>query len=486
MEQSIEKHISILDEYVDDDVRGMNEDKLLDLLKIVENLIGLDIKDTNDTVFNVMKAHHAVSGMNVNPGAQMYARIYHLMATIMHRAHDIENKTEKSILNAKCKDVSNKEMTFSERWNRDRTMLHYLDQFTKAHTMFRHCHMNNGSYAENSTDIWSMDPYDPTNLDGCNDFQIALFATLRTIWEKRLRRYQYNICREIKTAQGYNTRAWEVISTIEEYVYGIVHKEHQLELWKRMTKQGNTIKQIASLLEKKQDLQFPDIKKCRHLWSFRNGMFFGKQCDPYTKTYTSHFYPYASDQCLHLDPRLVSAKYFDMDFVDHSHVKDWYDIPTPNMQRVLDYQKFPEQQARWMYILGGRLCFDTGDIDRWQVIPFLKGIAKSGKSTLLTKVFKKFYDTQDVSVLSNNIEKKFGLQAIYNSLHVHRTRNQTRFGIGSSRIPKHRVGRRSIPWLARTKRQSPSNGHHRGILAGNEVPNWKDNSGSIMRRIVPF
>ena len=40
--------------------------------------------------------------------------------------------------------------------------------------------------------------------------------------------------KEIKTSEGYNTRAWEVISTIEEYVYGIVRiREHQLELWKK-------------------------------------------------------------------------------------------------------------------------------------------------------------------------------------------------------------------------------------------------------------
>ncbi len=65
--------------------------------------------------------------------------------------------------------------------------------------------------------------------------------------------------------------------------------------------------------------------------------------------------------------------------------------------------------------MGGRLCFDVGELDKWQIIPFFKGIAKSGKSTLITKVFKKFYESQDVGTLSNNIEKKFGLSAIANN-----------------------------------------------------------------------
>ena len=68
-----------------------------------------------------------------------------------------------------------------------------------------------------------------------------------------------------------------------------------------------------------------------------------------------------------------------------------------------------------MYIMGGRLCFEVGDMDGWQVIPFLKGIARSGKSTLITKVFAHFYDVDDVRTLSNNVEKKFGLASIYDA-----------------------------------------------------------------------
>ena len=484
MEQIIE-NIHQLDRYVEDDISTMGVDGLLDLLSQIENVLGLDGEDTNEKIFFVMNAHYTASGMNVSPGAQVFSGIYTLLTGLMHRAHTLESKADQPVLALKCKDIRDKEMTLGERWNRDRTMLHYLDQFTKAHTMFRHCHMNNGSYKENSTDIWSMDPYDPSNLDGCNDFQIALFATLRIIWENRYRRYQTNICKEIKTPEGYNTRAWKVISSIEEFVYGVVNKEYQLDLWKKMTKQGSTIKQIAGLLEKQKDLQFPDIKKCRHLWSFKNGLFFGKQWSPDEGAYISKFYPYNSDQCLHLEPTMVSAKYFDLDFVDHSKTKDWYDIPTPNMQRVLDYQGFPESQSRWMYIFAGRLCFDTGDMDRWQVIPFLKGIAKSGKSTLLTKVFKKFYSTEDIKVMSNNIEKKFGLQAIYDSFMFIAPEIKHDLALDQAEFQSI-VSGEEVAVARKNERAITVEWKSPGALAGNEIPNWKDNSGSIMRRIIPF
>jgi len=138
-----------------------------------------------------------------------------------------------------------------------------------------------------------------------------------------------------------------------------------------------------------------------------------------------------------------------------------------------------------MYVMGGRLCFDVGDLDGWQIIPFLKGIARSGKSTLITKVFKKFYDNEDVRTLSNNMERKFGLSSIYDGfmfiapevkgdLCLEQAEFQSLVsGEDVSIAVKHEKAK-SIEW------KTP------GILGGNEVPNWKDNSGSVLRRLLPW
>jgi hypothetical protein len=119
------------------------------------------------------------------------------------------------------------------------------------------------------------------------------------------------------------------------------------------------------------------------------------------------------------------------------------------------------------------------------VIPFLKGIAKSGKSTIITKVFKKFYDSEDVRTLSNNVERKFGLSSIHDGfmfiapevkgdLCLEQAEFQSLVsGEDISIACKHKKAQ-SIEWKAP------------GILAGNEVPNWKDNSGSVLRRILPW
>ena len=51
----------------------------------------------------------------------------------------------------------------------------------------------------------------------------------------------------------------------------------------------------------------------------------------------------------------------------YDNIDNWYNIPTPYLQSILDFQ-FNEQEehediCRWMYILIGRMLYDVGDLD---------------------------------------------------------------------------------------------------------------------------
>lgn len=316
-------------------------------------------------------------------------------------------------------------------------------------------------------------------------FQQAIMQTLRHLYVNNIRRYKGQCCTEIKTPTGCSTRAWKPIMSIQEFVYSIGKKEVEFELWKNLTSRGTAHRDVINHLTNCKDMQFPDIVKNRHVWSFTNGIFIGKEWCPEKKVYKSAFYSYDSNEFKNLDQTVVSCKYFDQEFPDYSHLEDWYDIPTPYFQSVMDYQGFEEEVMRWMYVIGGRLCFDVGDMDGWQVIPFLKGVARSGKSTLITKAFRKFYGTEDVRTLSNNVEKKFGLSAIYdaymfiapevkNDLSLEQAEFQSIVSGEDVSVAIKCEKAKSIQW------KTP------GILGGNEVPQWKDNSGSILRRILTF
>jgi phage/plasmid-associated DNA primase len=135
--------------------------------------------------------------------------------------------------------------------------------------------------------------------------------------------------------------------------------------------------------------------------------------------------------------------------------------------------------------MGGRLCFDVGELDGWQVIPFFKGIARSGKSTLITKVFKKFYENEDVGTLSNNIEKKFGLSAIKDSFMFIAPEVKGDLALEQAEFQSI-VSGEDVSIAVKNKTAVSIEWKVPGVLGGNEVPNWKDNSGSILRRILPW
>ena len=321
--------------------------------------------------------------------------------------------------------------------------------------------------------------------DQLSPFQELLLAFLKETYDKNIRKYKGQCCKQITTVDGYQTKAWKSVCTIDEFVYSHAQKETRFDVWKNLTSRGSNAREAIKFLQESKDIQFPEIKKNRNVWSFNNGLFVGKEWSTKLGKYICRFYPYESHEFNCLDPTIVSAKYFDKNFNHFNHVEDWWDIPTPCFQNVLEYQNFEVDVCKWMYVMGGKMCFDVGDIDGWQIIPFLKGIAKSGKSTIITKVFKKFYDSDDVRTLSNNVERKFGLSSIYDGfmfiapevkgdLCLEQAEFQSLVSGEDISIARKYEKAKSVEW------KTP------GILGGNEVPNWKDNSGSVLRRILPW
>jgi hypothetical protein len=333
-------------------------------------------------------------------------------------------------------------------------------------------------------EYFSATPITSTRMDDMSPFQRSVCACLHETQLRGYRRYKGQCYQQVKT-NGQITRAWEPVHTIKEFVYMLAQKEIYYERWKDMTSKGGTFNEVIRHLDVCNDHQFPEIVKDRHVWSFKNGLFRGKVWNEDLQAYTSKFYPYDSVEFQALDPRVVSSKYFDQEFLAHDHVTDWYEIPTPHFQSVLDYQRFETEVSKWVYVMVGRLCFQVGDLDGWQIIPFMKGIARSGKSTIITKVCKKFYEAEDVRTLSNNIETKFGLSSIYDGLMFIAPEikgdiklEQAEFqsivsGEDVSLAVKHEKAK-SMVWIVP------------GILAGNQIPDWKDNAGSILRRILPW
>ena len=163
-------------------------------------------------------------------------------------------------------------------------------------------------------------------------YQELLLFLLDTTDKVCMKRYKGNCCQQIITPDGHKTRAWKNVMPISEFVYENTQKETKFDMWKNITSKGVIVKDTIRHMNDCIDVQFPTVVKNRHVFSFSNGIFVGKEWDG-TK-YKQSFYPYESDDCQRLDPTLISCKYFDQEFPTDVY-EDWYDIPTPNMQLSL-------------------------------------------------------------------------------------------------------------------------------------------------------
>ena len=78
------------------------------------------------------------------------------------------------------------------------------------------------------------------------------------------------------------------------------------------------------------------MKKNRHVFSFKNGVYIAKNYDVRTDMYSDRFYKYGTYPALPSDT--VASKYFNYDFNMFEELvpNDWYTIPTPHLQSILD------------------------------------------------------------------------------------------------------------------------------------------------------
>jgi hypothetical protein len=204
--------------------------------------------------------------------------------------------------------------------------------------------------------------------DETNPVQKLLLHMLDRAMERKYRR-QNDWCFEPVLVDGYDTHAWRGVMTIREWMYTETRKETNWEQWLWMTSGTSAPKAVEEYLRNCVDYSFPELRKDRTTFAFRNGVY---------RSRDNAFYPHAGST---LPGSIAACKYFDREFPDelvHDDV-DPRDIPTPHFESIMNYQGWEPEVKVWMYTLLGRLLYSVGQLDSWQVIPFVKGQASSGK-----------------------------------------------------------------------------------------------------------
>ena len=334
-------------------------------------------------------------------------------------------------------------------------------------------------------DVFGFVPFNESSLTKYESFIIFI---LRQLYDRSYRRYNGGVYEQIFSPDGRATHAYKCIyDDMKKFITQATSKEDTFAQWQIMLSPGNLAHASTYLATAANEVEFRDLKPDRHWHAFRNGLYYTKKAE---------FYEYGHDA---IPGDVVACKYHDVLF-DTSllDIDDILDIPTDASRKLIEFQieimnngggagtKRTAEEVRhilyWMYVFFGRLLFEVGEMDCWQVILFIVGRAGCGKSVLLQAVGK-FFEECDVETMANNSQKGFGLETFVHKMMWRCYEVKSDFSLDQAQLQSMISGedmsiqRKNLTALNVVWKVP-------GILAGNEFADWADNSGSISRRIV--
>jgi hypothetical protein len=192
------------------------------------------------------------------------------------------------------------------------------------------------------------------------------------------------------------------------------------DIWHTLSRQGMFNSACNYVLKSKNDRGFPMFNKDRIILSFDNSIFCAMQQvdeeDPSIEyTPACHFMQYGSPELARLPARFGSANYIRGSIDPEWLTCDPRDIPTPVVEGMLRHQHWTmDVICVFLAICVGRVIFPIGTYDAFQVVPFLYGVAGTGKSTLL-KLISRIYEAGDVYTMSNDTQAQFSLANAHES-----------------------------------------------------------------------
>lgn len=287
------------------------------------------------------------------------------------------------------------------------------------------------------------------------------------------------------------TIAWKKLGSLRKFIFENITEASRPDLWTAVTN-TQTVDKIEKYFEEADPCNFPALIKNRNLFSYDDGVFDAK---------SGEFHRYPLDPgnrvglysaARHFEKPFPSAFYRGAEDISH-----WRDIPTPGVRSVFEYQGLSvrddaedglkaDSVEDWFYRLVGRMFFEIGELDDFQVFIYILGRAGTGKSTLAHNAAAGVYEDDDVKQGDNMIERQFGLWPLMDALIVKFTEVKSNFQLDQAQLQEMvsggcvSVARKNLIAAQKARWQAHL------VMCGNEMPGYRDAQGSLQRRYVIF
>lgn len=309
---------------------------------------------------------------------------------------------------------------------------------------------------------------------------------LDSCFENKLMRSGSMIAKPImvtrKDGATFFTSTYKNDCDIEVFIERVI--EGHSEMVNIMDEPGNP-QWLTGRLKNVIDYRLRDLEKDRHLFAFNDGLYFAAK-DTFVKYENSHKLAEMG-----MKAGMVAARFHDMPFETDATRRrrmcvdsDPMDEPTPVTDQLFIDQGFGMDTIRWVYILFGRMIYDLGEKDNWQVQLFLHGLGGTGKSTI-AKLLSLMYATEDIGPVMNEVEQAFPVTLIYDKFFYIAWDIGTDFSM-SKYLWQNIVCGDEIAMYQKFKDAVKLMVRGHGMMIGNEFPDMMKNdpSESVGRRMV--
>jgi phage/plasmid-associated DNA primase len=296
-----------------------------------------------------------------------------------------------------------------------------------------------------------------------------------------LRRANTSVYRQKYTLDNRPTYFFEQYKEALDFIYEtVVPQSTNFDMYNAVTAKRDTAEHVTKLLLSLPDPRLPKFESDRCLFSFQNGIFDVRNCQFYSYTTNTipgiHSVDDLNDVC--------TSNYFDTTIPTGHITGSVEDILTPCFDKILLDQRYGTKDIYWFQAMLGRTLHDIGTMDDWQVSLYVRGVAGSGKSTVL-RLWSEVYPKHQVGFLADDSETTFTDQHLVDARMVCCLDVSKEFRMATTRFNSYVCGENvvinrkyktalTVSWKAQL------------IFASNDNPPIKSRAGSGGRRFIIF
>ena len=286
--------------------------------------------------------------------------------------------------------------------------------------------------------------------------------------------------------RGDFVHAYEYVCDISDFVLqGIFPLEQNHYYFDCLTEKPGTVRSCIEHLTKFKTEWLQDLERNPFIHGFQNGLFHIEHNEFY------HFNKIPGKRWVgELDGITTALKYHDIEFdedgmeadMNQLASKTYMSIEMAPIKKILATQEFDVDEQQWIFCLLGRLLYPVGHWDTWAVFPYFLGLAGTGKSTCL-RLVADLFEKRDVGYLNNTLQKTFALEGICDCMLYLALDIDGDFQLDQTTFQSMVCGE-EVSIIRKFKQPVTKIWTIHGGFAGNKLPSWTDNGGSLSRRLV--